>query len=44
MVNEVDYKIWDIKTITLNDFSVEISITDELWKDFTSKNPQAYIA
>lgn len=32
--NELDYKLWDLKTVTLNDFSVDVDITDEIWRNF----------
>jgi hypothetical protein len=32
--NEVDYKQWDNKTVTLNDFTVEYRIKNKTWKEF----------
>ncbi len=32
--NEIDYIHWDTKTVTLNDFTVELIITDEIWENF----------
>ncbi len=29
--NQIDYKKWDMETITINDFSVELKINKELW-------------
>jgi hypothetical protein len=34
--NEIDYRNWDEKTVTLNDFSVELIIDDDTWKEFAS--------
>ena len=34
--NEVDYKHWDNKTVTLNDFTVEYRIKNKTWKEFVS--------
>lgn len=36
-MNDLDFKKWDMKTVTINDFSVELPITDDMWKDFLSK-------
>jgi len=33
-VNDLDFKLWDMRTVTINDFSVELKITDHIWKDF----------
>jgi hypothetical protein len=32
--NEIDYKHWDNKTVTLNDFTVEYRIKNKTWNDF----------
>jgi hypothetical protein len=32
--NEIDYKHWDNKTVTLNDFTVEYRIKHNTWQDF----------
>ena len=32
--NEIDYIHWDNKTVTLNDFTVELKITDYIWNDY----------
>jgi hypothetical protein len=32
--NEIDYRNWDEKTVTLNDFSVELIIDHDTWKEF----------
>ena len=29
--NEYDFKLWDIKTITIDDYSVELKIDDDLY-------------
>lgn len=34
--NEIDYKHWDNKTVTLNDFTVEFRIKNKTWRDFIS--------
>jgi hypothetical protein len=34
--NEIDFRNWDEKTVTLNDFSVELIIDDDTWKEFAS--------
>lgn len=34
--NEEDFKIWDIDTITLNDFTVELKVTNGMWSEFLS--------
>lgn len=33
-INELDYIIWDLKTVTINDYTVEMKITDAIWNDF----------
>lgn len=35
-VNQIDFKLWDMKTVTANDFTVELKITDDLWEKFLS--------
>ena len=32
--NEIDYKHWDNKTVTLNDFTVEYRIKNKTWNEF----------
>ncbi len=32
--NEIDYKHWDNKTVTLNDFTVELRIEQKMWREF----------
>ena len=32
--NELDFKIWDMQTVTLNDYTVELKIDDKMWTDF----------
>ena len=32
--NEISYKQWDKKTVTLNDFSVELRINIKTWTEF----------
>jgi len=32
--NELDYKTWDMRTITLDDFSIELKITEKLWEHY----------
>ena len=31
--NDIDYKLWDMSTITANDFSIEFKISKELWDE-----------
>lgn len=33
-VNDIDYGLWDLDTSTLNDYTIELKITDELWLDY----------
>lgn len=33
-VNKVDYKLWDSATITLNDYSIDINITDDMYNEY----------
>jgi len=35
--NYLDFKLWDMKTATVNDFALELKITDEIWDDFIKK-------
>ena len=32
--NDIDYNIWDIHTITIDDYSVEVPITEEIWAEY----------
>ena len=34
LANTVDFKLWDMKTETIDDFTVELKITDQLMDDF----------
>lgn len=34
--NEIDYKQWDNKTVTLNDFTVEYRIKHKTWQEFVA--------
>ena len=36
-VNKLDYRLWDLKTTTINDYSVELILTPELLEDLNSK-------
>ena len=38
-MNNLDYKIWDMRTITIDDYSVDIPITDQIWNDFVNAHP-----
>ena len=33
----IDFKVWDVETVTASDFTVEYSITDEVWRYFKAK-------
>ena len=35
--NDIDYNIWDIHTITIDDYSVEVPITEEIWTEFKTR-------
>ena len=37
LCNELDYKKWDMLTITPNDYTVVLKITRDLWLDYKSK-------
>jgi hypothetical protein len=41
--NEIDYKHWDNKTVTLNDFSVEYRIKKKTWLEFTKKDSETIV-
>ena len=30
----IDFKLWDVETVTASDFTVEYIITDEVWAKF----------
>jgi len=30
-VNKLDYKAWDLKTVTIDDYSIELAIDDALF-------------
>jgi hypothetical protein len=30
-VNKLDYRSWDLKTVTIDDYSIELSIDDDLF-------------
>lgn len=30
----LNFKLWDLKTVTAADFTVEVSFTKEMWDDF----------
>lgn len=32
--NDIDYKLWDVKTVTPADFTVEYLISEKAWKTF----------
>lgn len=34
-VNNLEYLKWDYDTVTLNDFTLEFAITEEIWSGFT---------
>ena len=33
-VNKLDFSLWDLKTVTIDDFTVEASLSIELWEHF----------
>ena len=35
--NFIDFKLWDIKTVTANDFAIELKITDDMWNEFLQR-------
>jgi hypothetical protein len=35
LVNNLEYFKWDIDTVTLNDFTLEFAINEDLWSSFT---------
>ena len=32
--SEMDYKLWDLTTVTAGDFTVELNITKTMWETF----------
>lgn len=34
-MNNLEYLKWDYDTVTLNDFTLEFAITEEIWSGFT---------
>jgi hypothetical protein len=32
--NKLEFKLWDMRTVTLDDFSVEIKVREPLWEGF----------
>jgi hypothetical protein len=30
----IDFKVWDVETVTASDFTVEFEITDQMWVKF----------
>ena len=42
MTTEIDYFMWDLKTVTAGDFTARLEISDEMWDyqvDYLKKNP-----
>jgi hypothetical protein len=35
-VNKIDYKLWDFRTITIDDYSVELKINESLFNIITN--------
>ena len=31
---EIDFKLWDVETVTASDFTVEFGIPEAIWEDF----------
>ena len=38
-MNNLDYKIWDMRTITIDDYSVELPISNQIWEEFEKAYP-----
>jgi uncharacterized phage infection (PIP) family protein YhgE len=38
--SNLDYKLWDVATVTAADFTVEYIITEEIWNNFLQR-PEA---
>ena len=38
----IDFKLWDVETVTASDFTVEYTITDEVWAQF--RGTAAFVA
>jgi len=36
-VAKVDYKIWDLNTCTVADYSVELQLTEQVWQTYLHK-------
>ena len=34
---EIDFKVWDYHSLTASNFTVEVKITNEMWKNFKGK-------
>ena len=32
--SKIDYKVWDVNTVTAADFTVEYNITEQAWENF----------
>jgi len=32
--SEMDYKLWDLSTVTASDFTVELNVTKTMWETF----------
>lgn len=42
MTTEIDYFMWDLKTVSAGDFTARIEISDDMWEyqvDYLKKNP-----
>ena len=33
----IDFKVWDVETVTASDFTVEYTVTDAVWRYFKAK-------
>lgn len=33
-VNEMNFLLWDVQTVTVNDYSVDVSFNERIWKEY----------
>jgi len=38
--NKLGYIEWDMKTLTIDDFTVKLEITDNLWEEFNKRKTE----
>ena len=34
---EIEYKVWDYHSLTASNFTVELKVTNEMWRNFKGK-------